>query len=575
MRGTHRGRAANADRRRFIPAHAGNTVAGDQRQIPVTVHPRACGEHLPRIPLVECKFGSSPRMRGTLCRQCTPHNPLRFIPAHAGNTICLKQSFTHMSVHPRACGEHPAPPPALSPRRGSSPRMRGTPPPLRRTGKMARFIPAHAGNTCLALGACGLGAVHPRACGEHRCRPGLPGDRDGSSPRMRGTRQHAQHRGRGRRFIPAHAGNTRTPLALGLGRPVHPRACGEHVRGKKHPALRIGSSPRMRGTQYCAISRMLMVRFIPAHAGNTGAARRRPGSRAVHPRACGEHRHCHWRRSRCRGSSPRMRGTLGQSLRQQKLSRFIPAHAGNTRRQRQGPNPSAVHPRACGEHCIIIACANTWGGSSPRMRGTPLICLLPPPHNRFIPAHAGNTPTPRWAKPCQTVHPRACGEHPGIFYAVKYYLGSSPRMRGTPLQPLQPPGLPRFIPAHAGNTGGGGAVASAVAVHPRACGEHLDNHAKALVNAGSSPRMRGTRRGASQGQKFRRFIPAHAGNTSSAPVAACAAAVHPRACGEHSQKPSSTLSTAGSSPRMRGTPAAVVTEELVERFIPAHAGNTS
>ncbi|CAB1368098.1 protein of unknown function [Denitratisoma oestradiolicum] len=52
-------------------------------------------------------------------------------------------------------------------------------------------------------------------------------------------------------------------------------------------------------------------------------------------------------------------------------------------------------------------------GSSPRMRGTLPWISEAAQTRRFIPAHAGNTPTPSPAKRCPPVHPRACGEHSG------------------------------------------------------------------------------------------------------------------------------------------------------------------
>ncbi len=54
---------------------------------------------------------------------------------------------------------------------------------------------------------------------------------------------------------------------------------------------------------------------------------------AVHPRACGEH----W------GFHVAITVTI----------RFIPAPAGNTKRNSGSNTNMAVHPRACGEHPIV------------------------------------------------------------------------------------------------------------------------------------------------------------------------------------------------------------------------------
>ena len=90
-----------------------------------------------------------------------------------------------------------------------------------------------------------------------------------------------------------------------------------------------------------------------------------------------------------------------------------------------------------------------------------------------------------------SVHPRACGEYSHDFFLLRADAGSSPRMRGIPKQGQAVASVPRFIPAHAGNTTKEveGEVYSPV--HPRACGEYDDDREANIYAAGSSPRMRG------------------------------------------------------------------------------------
>ena len=269
MRGTHRGHDPDAGQPRFIPAHAGNTCRSSGRRPTCAVHPRACGEHRQDAATTLLRPGSSPRMRGTPPPRPGRARRGRFIPAHAGNTSMI----------------HPAP----SARAGSSPRMRGTRGSVTPPSDRRRFIPAHAGNTAAQARKCFFETVHPRACGEHRVVVRIGQGRVGSSPRMRGTRLGHGGRHRRRRFIPAHAGNTPVRRSGALVRPVHPRACGEHQ--EKHLRLMAsrGSSPRMRGTRRGRRRASRSRRFIPAHAGNTPAWSAAAGRPAVHPRACGEH----------------------------------------------------------------------------------------------------------------------------------------------------------------------------------------------------------------------------------------------------------------------------------------------
>ena len=187
MRGTRRTLDAGKGRIRFIPAHAGNTLAEDFFLLGEPVHPRACGEHTAPPPHRRAFHGSSPRMRGT--QEITEHGAveLRFIPAHAGNTLERRVCPPDRPVHPRACGEHTAPPPHRRAFHGSSPRMRGTQEITEHGAVELRFIPAHAGNTPIPLIDTVPKPVHPRACGEHYIDHIVAGVVFGSSPRMRGT----------------------------------------------------------------------------------------------------------------------------------------------------------------------------------------------------------------------------------------------------------------------------------------------------------------------------------------------------------------------------------------------------
>ena len=180
------------------------------------------------------------------------------------------------------------------------------------------------------------------------------------------------------------------------------------------------------------------------------------------------------------------------------MLRFIPAHAGNTEKSLSNFDYSPVHPRACGEHSIRSPVGKCQCGSSPRMRGTRLRIALASSFDRFIPAHAGNTISLGGALQAGSVHPRACGEHPCYLVRLRPVFGSSPRMRGTLACSGLASEAPRFIPAHAGNTLMSAPIGESCPVHPRACGEHeiisgssprIGEHRH---QSGSSPRMRGT-----------------------------------------------------------------------------------
>ena len=152
------------------------------------------------------------------------------------------------------------------------------------------------------------------------------------------------------------------------------------------------------------------------------------------------------------GSSPRMRGTLHYQDRAGIVNRFIPAHAGNSFLLAGADTTEPVHPRACGELVQPVQTGRHVIGSSPRMRGTHDMEVVARFLERFIPAHAGNSKWLRVSRRSSPVHPRACGELGSLFSGIGGFDGSSPRMRGTLPGDRPGPGSERFIPAHAGNS---------------------------------------------------------------------------------------------------------------------------
>ena len=182
-------------------------------------------------------------------------------------------------------------------------------------------------------------------------------------------------------------------------------------------------------------------------------ARRPLGRRApAHPRACGEHSRGMGTMDFRSGSSPRLRGTPEGAGHRQQHVRLIPAPAGNTLVLFPLVLAAPAHPRACGEHELLGKLTDVAAGSSPRLRGTPLDRARRAKPPRLIPAPAGNT----WDQPRHhlgpAAHPRACGEHLSMATSISLWSGSSPRLRGTPHHAATLGHLPRLIPAPAGNT---------------------------------------------------------------------------------------------------------------------------
>ena len=93
------------------------------------------------------------------------------------------------------------------------------------------------------------------------------------------------------------------------------------------------------------------------------------------------------------------------------LHRIIPADAGSTFRPVSTSSLAKDHPRGCGEHDRDRIPRATGEGSSPRMRGAPVDRLLNARVRGIIPADAGSTLLGVCHTDEDEDHPRGCGEH--------------------------------------------------------------------------------------------------------------------------------------------------------------------
>ena len=171
---------------RIIPAHAGQTPAVPRVNRTWPDHPRACGANYHAELCFDLRCGSSPRMRGKRTAESTFFNRRRIIPAHAGQTRCDTAGSRTAPDHPRACGANFFASSSARSAFGSSPRMRGKLAGVEGLAVRGRIIPAHAGQTRCFPPCRRCWTDHPRACGANTCSASEPGIMAGSSPRMRG-----------------------------------------------------------------------------------------------------------------------------------------------------------------------------------------------------------------------------------------------------------------------------------------------------------------------------------------------------------------------------------------------------
>ena len=573
VRGTLRHAARARDRRRSIPACAGNPPTAARRPKRAQVHPRVCGEPLHSHARDHAVTGPSPRVRGTRRPAGVGAGRGGSIPACAGNPTCTRAARGSSRVHPRVCGEPRGRRAAEWIRRGPSPRVRGTPCVAAGDSWCVRSIPACAGNPGRGHLRARQWRVHPRVCGEPDRRAGGPEPELGPSPRVRGTPCGIEHQLVTLRSIPACAGNPSPYRPAGGPAGVHPRVCGEPQRTPPMVRRLRGPSPRVRGTPSSQCGPSISPGSIPACAGNPSTRSAAARHRGVHPRVCGEPRGLRRPRQPRQGPSPRVRGTPDAAGREPVLEGSIPACAGNPGPATPVGRRERVHPRVCGEPLATASATPAAYGPSPRVRGTPVLQTEPTIERRSIPACAGNPRRRTSTTATSSVHPRVCGEPPLYVPDASLALGPSPRVRGTRRRRVEHAVDEGSIPACAGNPSGRSGSGRSSRVHPRVCGEPGRRGRPIREREGPSPRVRGTPGRRRRARACGGSIPACAGNPATRSTPCRVRRVHPRVCGEPHGVTVHGFRSSGPSPRVRGTLSAQRGIRARRGSIPACAGN--
>ncbi len=176
---------------------------------------------------------------------------------------------------------------------------------------------------------------------------------------------------------------------------VYSRWCGELISDIQHCGAKRGLSPLARGTHERGTPGRLIVRFIPAGAGNSRTRHTRASHRPVYPRWRGELGTCLIICVATVGLSPLARGTLPLVSCRPRKNRFIPAGAGNSNSYTDKSSKQTVYPRWRGELAVPLHQRVQNPGLSPLARGTRCCLYRTLRESRFIPAGAGNS-YPYW-----------------------------------------------------------------------------------------------------------------------------------------------------------------------------------
>ena len=214
-----------------------------------------------------------------------------------------------------------------------------------------------------------LEQVYPRVCGGTTFPQYEYAIPNGLSPRVRGNRPGRTGIRRRTGSIPACAGEPHSLSMNTLFQTVYPRVCGGTQPVVGSFFVSTGLSPRVRGNRRSESRGHKLTRSIPACAGEPSIyAPMSPHSR-VYPRVCGGTPSWVNHNAMASGLSPRVRGNRCSCGQADEADGSIPACAGEPRSRKETIVGSTVYPRVCGGTSPSEFSANTWTGLSPRVRG--------------------------------------------------------------------------------------------------------------------------------------------------------------------------------------------------------------
>ena len=273
------------------------------------------------------------------------------------------------------------------------------------------------------------------------------------------------------------------------------------------------------------------------------------------------------------GSAPRVWGTLPRTDQHQHADRFSPTCVGNAPAGGTVTQLQSVQPHVCGERGTWADFTSKYGGSAPRVWGT-LQYRRPLNHlRRFSPTCVGNAVTASTRRTSQPVQPHVCGERRPGWHERRSNGGSAPRVWGTPEMVQRQLDENRFSPTCVGNATPGELPLRLYRVQPHVCGEREILLRELEVDAGSAPRVWGTRNPCKIVKGCLRFSPTCVGNACSGHFSRRNSSVQPHVCGERFNCSHCVQYPVGSAPRVWGTHQHLARRVVGDRFSPTCVGN--
>ena len=535
-------------------------------------YPRGRGGAERRSKRWSISLGLSPRTRGSrrqrrLC--LAPHGP---IPADAGEPSSAPLNPTNSWAYPRGRGGANVGNTLQALKDGLSPRTRGSRDGVVPRRIAHGPIPADAGEPAVTPLLDIQTGAYPRGRGgaASSCAAGICAA--GLSPRTRGSLESLGPDFRGPGPIPADAGEPWPKRGHACIARAYPRGRGGARRSAAPAAARYGLSPRTRGSPVADQRGVGPCGPIPADAGEPSAKPLMSCWRRAYPRGRGGAAAMRTACALRMGLSPRTRGSRPGRLHRRGQQGPIPADAGEPSGCSAANWAARAYPRGRGGAPGRIHIIDRPHGLSPRTRGS-LVARFERLGDRGpIPADAGEPrpPPPHARRP--RAYPRGRGGAIGDRAVVMLHVGLSPRTRGSRRARAARGARPGPIPADAGEPGRCPARWSSARAYPRGRGGAVSYANEWRLHRGLSPRTRGSRRGDRRHARITGPIPADAGEPVLELAGECHCRAYPRGRGGAPRGRASPLRREGLSPRTRGSreQAGAGVEQLGP--IPADAG---
>jgi len=220
--------------------------------------------------------GLSPRTRGSRLDHVEDARLPGPIPADAGEPQRRGVWCSEKRAYPRGRGGARSRRSAANPRRGLSPRTRGSHRCARQSQRRTGPIPADAGEPTSGSETGRRRWAYPRGRGGAVAARLFGELRQGLSPRTRGSRPRRADQVSRWGPIPADAGEPRQGWSSRRATRAYPRGRGGAVRADEMDLAKEGLSPRTRGSQLARPKSDPDVGPIPADAGEPWECARRP-----------------------------------------------------------------------------------------------------------------------------------------------------------------------------------------------------------------------------------------------------------------------------------------------------------